>query len=112
MLSIVALALAACGGDNSQQESTQISDPSAAPGEAVVVEEVDFGQLLAAADVAVGTDVANNECAACHSFDQGGGVKVGPSLWGVVGRDIAGIEGFNYSPPMSRVDGTWGVWRT
>ena len=27
------------------------------------------------------------ECAACHSFEQGGANKVGPGLWGVVGRD-------------------------
>lgn len=32
---------------------------------------------------------------------------VGPSLHGVVGRDIASIEGFNYSDPMAAQDGVW-----
>ena len=113
--SVTALALSACGQNNSQQDSAESTAQPAAADEASapapvanVVEEIDFGQLIAAADTGSGGEIANQQCAACHSFDQGGATKVGPSLWEIVGRDIAGVEGFNYSPPMSRKEGEWG----
>ncbi|WP_428542559.1 c-type cytochrome [Profundibacter sp.] len=33
-------------------------------------------------------------------MDEGGGKKVGPNLWGIVGRDVATSEGFKYSDGM------------
>ena len=35
-------------------------------------------------------------CQACHTFDKGGPLKVGPPLWGVVGRPKGSFPGFNY----------------
>ncbi len=52
--------------------------------------------LLAKADAAAGEAVFK-KCGACHSGDKGGANKVGPNLWGIVGRPIAAHEGFNYS---------------
>ncbi|MCA1299929.1 c-type cytochrome [Stappia indica] len=40
-------------------------------------------------------------CAACHDFTKGGKNKVGPALWGVVGRKPASHEGFKYSGSMT-----------
>ena len=40
------------------------------------------------------------KCAACHSEEKGGPIKIGPPLWGVVGRDIASVEGFEYSEAL------------
>ena len=31
------------------------------------------------------------KCAACHSIAQGGGNKIGPALWGVLGRKAGGV---------------------
>jgi len=59
--------------------------------------------LLASADPAAGEAVAK-KCAACHSFDQGGPNKLGPALWGVVGRPKASHEGFNYSDALASFD--------
>ncbi len=46
-------------------------------------------------------------CLACHSFDKGGPNKVGPDLWGVVGRPRASEPGFNYSAAMKSKGGEW-----
>lgn len=52
--------------------------------------------LLASADAAAGEAVFK-KCQACHSGEKGGPNKVGPDLWGIVGRPMAAHEGFNYS---------------
>jgi cytochrome c len=66
-----------------------------------------IGVLLASASVESGEKAAK-KCAACHSFDEGGANKVGPGLWGVVNRPIAGHEGFAYSEALSGKSGE--IW--
>ena len=67
---------------------------------------VDLGTLLASADAERGKGTAKL-CASCHTFDQGGPNRVGPNLWGVVGRDIGGHSGFAYSPAVASHAGAW-----
>ena len=62
--------------------------------------------LLAHADPDAGAKDAR-KCAACHSFDEGGPAKIGPPLWGVIGRDIASVEGFTYSEALAGKEGAW-----
>jgi cytochrome c len=66
----------------------------------------DLGTLLAAADPARGERTAQ-VCAACHSFDQGGPNRVGPNLWGVVGRPVGSHAGFAYSAAVKGHGGAW-----
>jgi cytochrome c2 len=63
--------------------------------------------LLAHADAAAGEKDAK-KCAACHNFKEGGPAKIGPPLWGVVGRDIASVEDFSYSAALAGKEGAWG----
>jgi len=66
---------------------------------AAVVAAVAMGAGSAmAADAAAGKDVFK-QCMACHTAEQGKN-KVGPSLFGVVGRPAASVDGFKYSKPM------------
>ena len=62
--------------------------------------------LLASGDAEAGRKVAR-KCASCHTFDQGGRNKIGPNLWDVVGRAMAGSEGFSYSGALSQAGGSW-----
>ena len=40
------------------------------------------------------------KCAACHSIAQGGANKIGPALWGVIGRKAGSISDYKYSKAM------------
>lgn len=62
--------------------------------------------LIAQADVARGEKLSK-ACAACHAFDKGGANKVGPALWGVVGRSKGSAAGFGYSAGLSEKGGAW-----
>ncbi len=55
--------------------------------------------LLASANVQKGEQIAK-KCQACHDFKKGGPNKIGPNLYGVVGRKPASHEGFDYSSAM------------
>ncbi len=62
--------------------------------------------LLAHADAAKGKHDAAI-CEACHNFEKGQGPKIGPDLWGVVGRKIASNPGFAYSDSIKKIGGDW-----
>jgi cytochrome c len=60
---------------------------------------LEVAALVAKADPAKGeADVAI--CKVCHALDKGAPSPIGPNLYGVVGRKIASVEGFNYTPAM------------
>ena len=58
-----------------------------------------------AADVEAGK-TAFKKCALCHTTEAGKN-KIGPSLFGIVGRKSATLEDFNYSEGMKKFDHTW-----
>jgi len=47
------------------------------------------------------------KCAACHSVTQGGGNKIGPALWGVLGRKSGSVSDYKYSKAMTAYGKTW-----
>jgi cytochrome c len=61
---------------------------------------------LAAADVKKGEQISS-KCQSCHTFNQGGPTRVGPNLFGVVGRPKASEAGFAYSDALKKVGGKW-----
>jgi cytochrome c len=62
--------------------------------------------MMASASVEKGQATAK-QCQACHTFEKGGPNRVGPNLWGIVGRPRASEAGFNYSAAMKAKGGTW-----
>ncbi|MFP7674084.1 c-type cytochrome [Marivita sp. S0852] len=72
-----------------------------------VVEEVNFDTLLETADASAG-ERQWGKCRACHKLEAGEN-GVGPYLYGVVGRDVGAIDGFNYSGALSEAADVWTV---
>ncbi|OSQ48183.1 c-type cytochrome [Marivita geojedonensis] len=83
------------------------AEPVAEAAEAAPVEvaaEADAGadpELVAAGEKVFG------KCKACHQVGDGAKNRSGPVLNGVVGADIAAVDGFKYSKTLSEMDGTW-----
>ncbi|MBU6297247.1 MAG: cytochrome c family protein [Alphaproteobacteria bacterium] len=66
----------------------------------------DFGSVLPTADLAAGKEISHR-CEQCHDLSKGGPNKIGPNLWGVVGRDRATHPGFDYSSAMVGDHNPW-----
>ena len=47
------------------------------------------------------------KCAACHSIAEGGGNKIGPALWGGLGRPAGSVPGYKYSKAMAAHGKNW-----
>ncbi|MGI3210849.1 c-type cytochrome [Roseovarius tibetensis] len=65
----------------------------------------EFATMVASADVDAGEGLYR-QCRACHQIDTERN-GVGPHLVGIVGRDIASVDGFRYSDALSGLDGAW-----
>lgn len=46
-------------------------------------------------------------CAACHAYQPDDEEMDGPTLWGVMGRRIASVDGYEYSTALKSLDGVW-----
>jgi cytochrome c len=79
-----------------------------AAGAAAAVPDEPIEKLLASADISKGENSAK-KCAACHTFGKGEPNRVGPNLYGVVGRERASHAGFNYSAAMKSKPGKWTI---
>jgi cytochrome c len=60
-----------------------------------------------AADAKKGADSFDENCSECHSVAKTLRSKKGPSLYGVIGRNAASIEGFGYSDAIRQRPIVW-----
>ena len=59
---------------------------------------------IAVDDVAAGQMLYQAKCSGCHSVDAD---RIGPRHRDVVGRKVAGVPGFTYSPALKKLGGAW-----
>jgi cytochrome c len=62
---------------------------------------------LASADVEKGRTYFTGRCTSCHNAEPQGGIKAGPNLWSVVGRDKASVANMRYSDTLLGWEGVW-----
>ena len=70
------------------------------------LESVSIMALFASTSATDGAKVFK-KCVACHSIDQGGGNKIGPALWGALGRLAGSISDYKYSKAMAAHGKVW-----
>ncbi len=83
-----------------------VQEHAAGGTEAAKEPEVPMETMMASASVEKG-QATSKQCGACHTFEKGGPNRVGPNLYGIVGRPRASEAGFNYSAAMKAKGGTW-----
>jgi len=66
----------------------------------------------AALDMALVEDGENvfRQCKACHQVGEGAQNRVGPQLNGVMGREMAAVDGFRYSKTLAQMGADGMVW--
>src|SRR4051812_38445884 len=67
-----------------------------------------IAQRLASASTEKGESAAK-KCATCHTFGKGEPNRVGPNLYGVVGRPKGTESGYDYSAAIKSKGGNWTV---
>ncbi len=82
----------------SQTEEKEDSASSDKPG--------DIMALLASANVSEGEKVFKR-CISCHSISKGGKNKIGPALWGVIGRQAGILTDYKYSKSLIAYGKKW-----
>jgi cytochrome c len=65
-----------------------------------------FVRPARAADAAEGKQVFQSQCAICHA-DKAGQNKIGPSLFGIVGRHTGSEAGYDYSVANKNANLVW-----
>ena len=66
----------------------------------------DIMALFASTSATEGAKVFK-KCAACHSIAEDGANKIGPALWGVLGRPTGSVAGYKYSKAMAAYGKNW-----
>jgi cytochrome c len=64
---------------------------------------------LASADKGKG-EATFKQCATCHTPEKGGPNKIGPNMWGVLGRSKGQVAGFTYSAALKTVSAKGEKW--
>ena len=92
--------------EKSAYQVTSVSTTTETTSTSASVESGEIMMLLASASVVDGKKVFK-KCAACHTIAKGGGNKIGPALWGVLGRQAGSIPDYKYSKAMAAHGKPW-----
>ena len=82
------------------------TDTTSAEDSSVDSESGEIMALFASVSAAEGEKVFK-KCAACHSIAEGGANKIGPALWGVIGRKSGSVADYKYSKALAAHGKNW-----
>ena len=63
-----------------------------------------------AENLTLGTAIYNRDCALCHDNSEHMLNDNGPALFGVVGRQVASVDGYDYSPALRAANAKHDRW--
>ena len=86
--------------------NTTIASTTSSETSSVSSESGNIMALFASTSAAEGAKVFK-KCAACHSITEGGANKIGPALWGVLGRTAGSVSDYKYSKAMEAHGKNW-----
>ena len=86
--------------------TTTVASTTSTETGSVSSDAVNIMALFASTSAAEGAKIFK-KCAACHSIAEGGGNKIGPALWGVLGRSAGSIPDYKYSKAMAAHGKNW-----
>jgi len=49
------------------------------------------------------------KCTACHTIAKNGANKIGPALWGVLGRQVGSLSDYKYSKALASYQKKWSI---
>ena len=84
----------------------EIADYLATHG-AVTPKIAPISDKLGTADPTKGQVIFVKSCVQCHHIELQKGSKLGPNLWGVVGRQKASMQNFSYSETLKNWGASW-----
>ena len=95
--------------EKSAYQVAEITTAASTVATETVSENSESGNIIALFASTSASDGAKvfKKCAACHSITRGGGNKIGPALWGVLGRQAGSISDYKYSKGMVAHGKTW-----
>ncbi len=102
----LSLLLAACGADPAPGPTEQIvvREPGQAPKQAAAEPATDDAP---AGDIIATGKEAFAVCSACHAVEADAPAGPGPTLYGVVGRKAASVDGFGFSEALKASGIVW-----
>ena len=87
-------------------EGVELASSSDVNTEVKEVVQLDIKEILAMGNLAHGEKVFK-KCSACHIVAKGGKNKIGPALYGIVGKASAVSEGYSYSKALKAHGKNW-----
>lgn len=66
-----------------------------------------FSVAAHAGDANAGRQVYLSRCQSCHTVDKGGSNRLGPALFGIMGKKAGTLPGYAYSRPLKTSNIVW-----
>ena len=82
--------------EKSAYQIVNVADTTNTTASETSAQSEDIMVLFASTNIEEGEKIFK-KCTACHSISEGGANKIGPALWGVLGRIVGSISDYKYS---------------